>query len=249
MRFVPAFGDYIVFVDESGDHSLSSINPEYPVFVLAFCVFEKREYAEHVCPAVANLKFEFFGHDSVILHEHGIRKQEPPFVLLKDRALRARFLERLSGLMVATDFVAIACAIHKHDFRARYAVPENPYHLAMGFGLERLGHWLLERGQAGRPTHIVCEKRGAKEDADLQRAFRRVCQGQNATGQTLSLELVMADKQSNSAGLQFSDLIARPIGRHVLDPAQPNRAWDIIATKFRRSPAGKIEGWGLKVFP
>ena len=32
-----AFGDHIVFVDESGDHSLTSINPDYPVFVLAFC--------------------------------------------------------------------------------------------------------------------------------------------------------------------------------------------------------------------
>jgi hypothetical protein len=163
--------------------------------------------------------------------------------------LRTRFLERLNGLMVAADFTIIACAIQKYDFRARFAVPENPYHQAMGFGLERLGHWLLERGQAGRPTHIVCEKRGAQEDADLQRAFRRVCEGRNATGQTLSLELVMADKQSNSAGLQVSDLIARPIGRHVLDPAQPKRAWDIIETKFRRSRAGKVEGWGLKVFP
>ena len=34
------FSDYIVYVDESGDHSLTSINPQNPVFVLVFCVFE-----------------------------------------------------------------------------------------------------------------------------------------------------------------------------------------------------------------
>jgi hypothetical protein len=28
--------DYIVYVDESGDHGLVSVDPEYPVFVLAF---------------------------------------------------------------------------------------------------------------------------------------------------------------------------------------------------------------------
>ena len=33
------FSDYIVYVDESGDHGLK-IAPLYPIFVLAFCVFE-----------------------------------------------------------------------------------------------------------------------------------------------------------------------------------------------------------------
>ena len=33
------FSDYIVYVDESGDHSLESIDINYPVFVLAFCIF------------------------------------------------------------------------------------------------------------------------------------------------------------------------------------------------------------------
>ena len=40
------FSDYVVYVDESGDHSLERIDPDYPVFVLALCVFHKRHYAE-----------------------------------------------------------------------------------------------------------------------------------------------------------------------------------------------------------
>jgi len=59
----------------------------------------------------------------------------------------------------------------------------------------------------------------------------------------------MADKKCNSAGLQVADLVARPIGRKILAPGQPNRAYDILQRKFRRSPSGRIEGWGLKVFP
>ena len=42
--------DYIVYVDESGDHSLTSIDPDYPVFVLSFCIFRKAEYAQAVTP-------------------------------------------------------------------------------------------------------------------------------------------------------------------------------------------------------
>jgi hypothetical protein len=38
---MPSLNDYIVFVDERGDHELVSINPSYPMFVLAFCLFDK----------------------------------------------------------------------------------------------------------------------------------------------------------------------------------------------------------------
>ena len=59
-------------------------------------------------------------------------------------------------------------------------------------------------------------------------------------------EIVFADKRTNSAGLQLADLTARPIGRHFLDPGQPNRAWDIIETKLHRGPDGEVEGLGLR---
>ena len=42
------FSDYIVYVDESGDHSLDAVYEEHPVFVLAFCIFKKSDYAQVV---------------------------------------------------------------------------------------------------------------------------------------------------------------------------------------------------------
>jgi hypothetical protein len=50
-------------------------------------------------------------------------------------------------------------------------------------------------------------------------------------------------------GLQPADLAARPIGLRQLHPAHQNRAYDVLEKKFRRSPQGKTEGWGLKYFP
>ena len=47
--------DFIMYVDESGDHSLSSIDPEYPLFVLSFCIFRKDEYVQRVTPALRQL--------------------------------------------------------------------------------------------------------------------------------------------------------------------------------------------------
>lgn len=38
MQATRNFSDYLIFVDESGDHGLTTINPENSVFVLAFCI-------------------------------------------------------------------------------------------------------------------------------------------------------------------------------------------------------------------
>ena len=40
-----------------------------PVFVLAFCIFYKNVYCSQLVPEIQSLKFKFFGHDLVILHE------------------------------------------------------------------------------------------------------------------------------------------------------------------------------------
>ena len=76
------FSDYVVYVDESGDHSLASIDSSYPVFVLALCVFHKRHYSESIIPAVEKFKFNYFGHDNVVLHENEISKQKGAFAFL-----------------------------------------------------------------------------------------------------------------------------------------------------------------------
>ncbi|HYH82743.1 MAG TPA: DUF3800 domain-containing protein [Longimicrobium sp.] len=246
---MPSFSDYVVFVDESGDHGMHSIDPAYPVFVLALCLFEKEAYAGRAAPGVVRFKFKHFGHEQVILHEHEIRKTKGPFRFLFDTARRDPFYADLNRLITDSPFTLVASVIDKHRHRKRYAQPNNPYDISVGFGLERVFMHLKGLGCAGGTTHFTFEKRGGKEDADIEQVFRRVCEGANYTGERLPFEIVMADKKCNSAGLQIADLVARPIGRKTLDPKQPNRAYDLILPKFRRSPAGRIEGWGLEVFP
>ena len=73
------FSEHIVFVDESGDHGLKTIDPNYPMFVLAFCIFRKTEYATTLVSDLKHFKFKHFGHDQVILHETDIRKDRGLF--------------------------------------------------------------------------------------------------------------------------------------------------------------------------
>lgn len=242
------FSDYIVYVDESGDHSLLSIDPEYPIFVLSFCIFRKDEYAQAMTPAVRRLKFATFGHDMAILHEIDIRKKKGLFSKLGKEA-REHFLNALTDIIEAADFRVVAVVIDKHKLKARYATPEHPYHLAMGFGLERIYRYLKSMGQDDRLTHLVCEARGAKEDAELELEFRRIRDGRNIFNKPLPFELVVADKKTNSEGMQLADLTARPIGLSVLRPEQGNRTHAVLEKKFCRDGNGVKAGVGLKVFP
>ena len=245
----PGFSDYIVFIDESGDHGLANVDPTYPMFVLALCVFRKQDYIDLVCPAMQHFKFKHWGHDSVVLHEHDIRKPSGSYGFLFNPARRQAFMDDLNGLIESTQFTLIASVVRKNELARAYVLPANPYHLSLEFGLERLFRFLEGKGQTNRLTHVVVERRGRREDAELELEFRRVCDGANYMNHRLPFDIVMSPKESNAPGMQLADLVARPIGIKALRPTQPNRAYDIMEPKFRRSPQGEIRGWGLKSFP
>lgn len=243
------FSDYVVYVDESGDHSLSSVNPQNPVFALAFCIFDKSNYISAVVPAFQRLKFDFWGHDCVVLHSHEIRKSSGDFNILLNATTRALFFERLNQAIAAAPFTVIAAAIDKNKLLSRYAKPASPYELALGFCMERLQRWLMDRTASDSATFVMVECRGRKEDGALELEFRRIADGQNQVGKMPNLDVRFMDKRHNSTGLQIADLVAHPISRHVIDPTQPNRAYDIVKSKFRKGPGGIEVGYGLKVFP
>lgn len=247
------YSNYVVYVDESGDHGMQTVDANYPVFVLAFCVFHKRHYSERVVPALQKFKFNHFGHDLVVLHEHEIRKEKGDFKF-QSRQHKHDFLSQLTSIIDESKFILISCVIDKQKLCDKHAAPPNPYHVALAFCLETLYQFLTEKQQDKTTTHIVFECRGAKEDNELELEFRRLCDGTNRLGIPLPFDIKFADKRVNSAGLQLADLVARPIGLNVLRPDQENRAFEVLKGKFfcdggRKNAGTGYQNWGLKVHP
>lgn len=248
------FSKYIVYVDESGDHSLQSIDENYPVFVLAFCVFHKRHYSEQVVSALEKFKFNYFGHDQVILHEHEIRKEKGAFTIFRSREEKHQFLNELTDIIEHSNFILISCVIDKRTLRKQADAEANPYNIALEFCLDALYDFLKEKDQHEKKTYVVVESRGKKENADLELEFRRICDGNNRLNQSLPFDVLFADKKAMSSGLQLADLVARPIGLSVLRPKQENRAFAVLKTKFycdggRAGVGVGYEGLGHKIFP
>jgi len=240
------FSDFIVYVDESGDHSLEMINEIHPVFVLAFCIFKKSDYIEKIIPSVCSLKFDFWGHDSIVFHSHKIRKQADEFSILANLPTLERFMARISDLIDKAPFKIVSTLVDKNRLKDRYTSPHNPYHLGLLFCLERTTRFLQENGQAALLTHIIVETRGRKEDTELELEFQRIMTSADAK-KIANFKIQFADKRVNSTGLQIADLIAHPIGRHYINPSQKNRSFNNLETKFYKYP--NYEGKGLKVFP
>lgn len=245
------YSNFTIYVDESGDHSLTNIDPKYPLFVLAFCVATKEDYRTQIAPEITHFKHRWLGHEAAILHAHDIRKKKGGFKFLLDQAVQEPFINDLTILVDKLPYTLIASVIDKKQLTQTYPTPNNPYSTAMRFCLERTSHYLREQGESDKQTHVLVESRGRKEDAELKIAFRRICDGDNSLKfhQKLPFEVVFVDKKQNLPGLQLADLVCQPIGHHQFKPEQRNRAYDIVKKKFRRGKNGKVEGYGLKIFP
>lgn len=228
-------GDYIFYADESGDHSLVTVDPTFPVFVLSICGFRIGDYCQRVVPSIQRFKFKYFGHDMVVLHEREIRKQMNDFVILTEMRLREEFMAELSQIIAAMPFKIFAVIIDKAEFKADF-FPDNPYVVALRYCLEEVYRFLRSKRIADRRYFFIFERRGPKEDRDLELEFRRITDGENVFRTPFpGFNIRFADKRSNSTGMQLADLTARPIGLHSIRPEQPNRSFNTIDGKIHKS--------------
>jgi hypothetical protein len=238
------FSEYVIFADESGDHGVTSVNPENPVFVLVFCIFKKTDYISIVKQAVAKLKIDFWGHDLVVLHNHEIRKSTGEFTFLFDEETRRIFLHSLNEMVRGIPFSIAATAIDKR-YLSHTPHSTNLYVLALGSCLSQTLDFLRQKQQQQLRTHLIVESRGKPEDRDLGLAFDQIAA--QMLPERYPLEIRFANKQTNSSGLQIADLVAHPIARHVVRRTWPNKAFDIVKEKLLGYP--EYEGTGLKCDP
>lgn len=240
----------IIFLDESGDHNLVKIDPSYPMFVLAGCVFDMDYYINTVEPAIDKLKIDHFGKSSVILRSYDIRKQKGDFSCLVDKKKQDAFHSDFNELFSSLDFTVIASAINKSYLKNQYSDPDNPYHLCFEFILERI---IMYLGRSKESMLIRIESRETHNDkklAEVYSDFRARSGGYFDVSEIRSKinDLSFNQKTQNIAGMQIADLVAYPIGRWVLDKNKENKPFEFIKQKIH-SKNGKYLNYGLKIFP
>ncbi len=241
----------ILFLDESGDHNLSTIDPQYPLFVLGGIIIDQA-YAEYEMVTLINeFKVRMFGRDDIILHTADITRNRNGFEQMKDAAFRVHFYQELNTLMRQLQYSVVACAIRKQDHLTRYGVAAlDPYLLSLDILVER---FCLEIGKVTEGGMIVAEKRDPTLDHELEIAWLNLKVQGTRFMQAKAIEeriagLTLRSKVANIAGLQLADLVVTPIGRAILGKTI-KEDYEIVRSKFRQGRNGVVDGYGLVVLP
>lgn len=244
---------YYFFLDESGDHGLNFIDYNFPVFILAGCLFKDEDYAK-LEENIKKLKIDFFGSEQVILHSREIRKCEGCFQALFDLEKKKKFYENLNTIVANAKFNVISVAIDKQRHIEKYGkIADNPYSICLSYIVERL-IFCLDGVNSFSKVEIVIEKRGKREDGKLIAHYNEIIDRGTfhvSSGRLKSRieSFSMVAKRDNNNGLQIADLCAYPIARHVLNAEEPYIPFAIIKNKIYCSKDGKIDGFGIKIFP
>lgn len=241
----------ILFLDESGDHNLAKIDPQYPLFVLGGVIADK-DYAEgEMEVAVSDFKLRLFGRDDIILHTSDITRNRNGFQRLKETAFRGQFYRELNELMRSLDYRVVACVIRKQAHLSTYGLAAlDPYLLSLDILIER---FCMDIGGIPKSGMIIAEKRDPTLDRQLELAWLNLRIQGTQYMQAVEIDrriraLTLRDKAENIAGLQLADLVVTPIGRRVLGKSI-KEDYGIIESKFRHNWRGEVERYGLVVLP
>lgn len=241
----------VLFLDESGDHNLTAIDPQYPLFVLGGVITEQAYAETTLAEKIKEFKLELFGRDDIILHTADITRNRNGFERMKEASFRERFYSSINKLMQDAVYKVVACVIQKEAHNSRYGLAAlDPYLLSLDVLVER---FCFEIGDVENGGVIIAEKRDPTLDRELELAWlnlkikgTRYIQAKDIDKRIAGLNL--RSKSANIAGLQLADLVVSPIGRHVLGkPAKED--FKIVKDKFRRDFKGRHHGYGLVVLP
>jgi hypothetical protein len=244
-----------MYLDESGDHRLKRISPNYPVFVLGGVIVDRAYVREVIEPRVREFKRHFWGREDVILHTVDMRNNAGDFGFLTDPRRRLVFYAALNEMLEELAYQVTAVVIRKDAHVARYGKnAADPYLYAMDMLIERFCKELGDELDSG---FICAEKRNPTLDRELMEAWEKLRSNGIGTGYASSrhiddriVGLDLRDKKPNLAGMQLADLVITPVGRHVLQtPEKADQVqWSVVERKMRRV-RGIYKGIGLVIRP
>src|SRR3989344_6715361 len=165
----------LVYIDETGDHDLIHIDPQYPIFGLGALLISEENYLK-MNEEVEKLKKEFFGDGdgTFILHSSELKrplheKSNKRNRVMLDPKVRTKFYKEFDERVIKSiDFKVIACFIKKKLMADTYYYPADPYH----FSFENLLNRIIRYGD--EVNAIYAEKRGDELNAELMAEYERL---------------------------------------------------------------------------
>ncbi|MGE6721071.1 DUF3800 domain-containing protein [Peribacillus frigoritolerans] len=244
--------EFVVFLDETGDHSLQHIDTEYPIFGLGalFCRYD--DYVRHINPIFDDLKYKYFHKRHVVLHSTDIRRRRKDFNILLNSDTRERFFNDLNGAMKESPFYFVMSLVDKLKHSEQYVDPDNPYDLTLSFIMER-SYFLIRKKYPHAKCRFIAESRDHAENDRLLKTFEYYKNSGTAFVTAAELEFISSldfvRKEENETGHQIVDLCLYPFARTYLK-GECHPSVPVFYNKiYKNLNNGSPIGYGIKTFP
>jgi len=255
-----------LYIDESGDHVFKHLEEEgHRYLCLLGCWFRGRDYRlfHQEMEAFKQRHIPHNPDEPIILHREDIVNRRRSFWRLRDPDKAQAFDHDLLALIRRAEFKIVVVVIDKKELNLLYPTPAHPYHLGLGFMLQRYCGFLNHINRCG---DVLAESRGGHEDRLLKDSYAQVYERGAWVKRAAffqkaltSKELKVKQKSKNIAGLQLADLLANPLRKAVLIeerkvhvPLAPfaKQILEAVKDKFNRHLYnGRVEGYGTVLFP
>jgi len=248
----------VLYIDETGDHSLSKIDKSYPIFVLSGVIVDEDYHDGQLTEQLNAFKERHFETKNIVLHSkemtHPQSARNKLYMKFMNKDFRKAFYKDFEIFLRRSNVSIVACVIMKNKHFANYGLEaKDPYLLSFDNLVNRLVFDLNDE-QRGR---IVAESRNSVLDNQLEIAYltARVEGTNKVQPAELKLKLESAiqfrQKSDNIAGLQIADMVASPVARHFLN--KPERSghqlsYESVFSKVRNIN-GRWENIGITILP
>ena len=149
-----------LYLDESGDHGLTMVDPGFPVFLLCGVIITEQHYQALQADMDA-LKRSIWNSTGVVFHSRDIRKCEKEFVKLFDLELKQRFYAEVNRIIGQHRYAILASAIRKDRYIRQFGRLSNDvYELAQARARMNSSSSAVARVQApacGRQARLFAE--------------------------------------------------------------------------------------------
>jgi hypothetical protein len=258
---------YRLYLDESGDHVFrETAEPAHRYLCLLGCWFRNPDYIKfhEELEALKSRHLPHHPDDPVVLHREDMINARKAFKNLRDPKQRESFDADLLKMIQSAAFRIVAVVIDKHALREAFGeASAHPYHLGLGFLLQRYAGYLNHINRMG---DVMGEARGGKEDRLLKESYQRVYErgvwafsADSLQAALTSRELKLRPKSANISGLQLADLLGHPVKHWVLKRYEllseelapyAERLLEIVVPKLNRHLYdGRIDGYGAVLYP
>ena len=227
---------YFLFIDESDDHGLKTIDESFPVFLLCGVLISEDNYTI-INSLINNLKIKFWNNTNVILHSRDIRKCNNEFKILFDLDVKQNSYADLNMILKSSNYKILSSAIDKIAFIKKYGkLEDDVYEISLSSILDS-AIFCLNELQECTNLEIIIEKRGKREDIKLANHLNTLSQigtfyFNSEQINNYAIKNSFVDKKQNCNGIQMSDLLAYPIAKKIIYPQVIHISFDLIKNKL-----------------